>query len=114
MFVAIPGAGANYLTGLTVRKGNSWNAQKGNFGPQIGVAWSPTSLFGHQFQNRLVIRGGFGLKHKQGKIPISTHISGNPALAVFSSFNHDTPEPSRCSAPLSHHGSDYSPSLNMH
>jgi len=50
MFRAVPGAGANYLTGLVVRKDNSWNAQKNNFGPQIGFAWSPTSLFGHAFQ----------------------------------------------------------------
>ncbi|HEX7424718.1 MAG TPA: TonB-dependent receptor, partial [Terriglobales bacterium] len=29
MLVAYPGAGANYMTDLTIRKGNSWNAQKG-------------------------------------------------------------------------------------
>src|SRR6266704_2591647 len=53
MLSAIPGAGANYLTGLVVRKGNSWNAQKDNFGPQIGVAWSPG-----RFKAKLVVRGG--------------------------------------------------------
>lgn len=57
MLVATPGAGANYMTGLTVQKGNSWNAQKDNLGPQIGFAWSPKTLFHHEFGNRLVIRG---------------------------------------------------------
>src|ERR1700675_349177 len=35
MFQAIPGAGANFLTGLVVQRGNSWNPQYDNFGPQI-------------------------------------------------------------------------------
>jgi len=91
MFVAIPGAGSNYLTGLTVRKGNSWNAQKGNFGPQIGFAWSPTSLFGHDFYNRLVIRGGYGLNYNQEEIAISANIAGNPGLVVFPSLSMSTP-----------------------
>ena len=34
MFVATPGAGSAYITGLTVHKGNAWNAQKDNIGPQ--------------------------------------------------------------------------------
>src|SRR5713226_3770951 len=86
MFVAVPGAGANFMTGLTVRKGNSWNAQKGNFGPQIGVAWSP-----HRFNNKLVVRGGYGLNYNQEEIAISSNIAGNPGLVVFPSLNMSTP-----------------------
>jgi len=86
MFVAIPGAGTNYLTGLTIRKGNSWNAQKGNFGPQIGVAWSPG-----RFHDKLVVRGGYGLSYNQEEIAISANIQGNPGLVVFPSLNMSTP-----------------------
>src|SRR6266478_2355801 len=81
MFRAFPGAGANYLTGLVVRKDNSWNAQKNNFGPQIGFAWSPASLFGHAFQSRLVIRGGYGIGYSGEEIAIAANIVGNPGLA---------------------------------
>ena len=86
MFVATPGAGANYMTGLTVNRGNSWNAQKGNFGPQIGFAWSP-----ERFNNKLVVRGGYGLNYNQEEIAISANIQGNPGLVVFPSFNMATP-----------------------
>jgi hypothetical protein len=86
MFVAVPGAGANYLTDLTVRKGNSWNAQKGNFGPQIGVAWSPA-----RFHSKLVVRGGYGLSYNQEEIAISSNIVGNPGLVVNPSFDMSTP-----------------------
>jgi Carboxypeptidase regulatory-like domain len=77
MFVATPGAGSNYLTGLTVQKGNSWNAQKDNFGPEIGFAWSPG-----QFHDRIVVRGGYGLNYNQEEIAISANISANPGLVV--------------------------------
>ncbi len=86
MYVATPGAGANYLTDLTVRKGNSWNAQKNNFGPQIGFAWSPTP-----FHDKLVVRGGYGLNYNQEEIAISANISANPGLVVFPTFSMSTP-----------------------
>jgi hypothetical protein len=86
MFVATPGAGANYLTDLTVRKGNSWNAQKNNFGPQIGFAWSPG-----RFGDRFVIRGGYGLSYNQNEIAISGNINANPGLIVFPTFSMSTP-----------------------
>src|SRR5882672_4870750 len=91
MFRAVPGAGANYLTGLVVRKDNSWNAQKNNFGPQIGFAWSPTSLFGHAFQSRLVIRGGYGISYSGEQIAITANIVGNPGLAVSPVFQFNNP-----------------------
>jgi hypothetical protein len=86
MFVAIPGAGANYMTDLMVQRGNSWNAQKDNLGPQIGFAWSPG-----MFNDRLVIRGGYGLNYNQEEIAISANIATNPGLIVFPTFSMSTP-----------------------
>lgn len=53
------GSGANALTGLRMRLGgNLYNADKHNFGPQLGFAWGPD-----RFSGRLVIRGGFGMAY---------------------------------------------------
>jgi len=109
MFVAIPGLAANYLTGLTVRKGNSWNAQKGNFGPQIGLAWSPT-----RFKNKLVVRGGYGLNYNQEEIAISSNIAGNPGLVVFPTLSQNTPDPTSCAQPLPNCGIIYAVSSGVH
>jgi len=58
------GSGAAALTGLNVRVGGDlYNAQKANFGPQLGFAWSPSGLLGREFHNKLVIRGGFGIAY---------------------------------------------------
>ena len=86
MYVAIPGSGSNFLTGLTVQKGASWNAQKDNFGPQIGFAWSPSG-----FHDRLVVRGGYGLSYNQFEIALSANVSNNPGLFVNPAFNMATP-----------------------
>jgi len=91
MFVATPGVGPNYLTGLVVHRGNSWNAQKDNIGPQIGLAWSPDRLLGHEFNGRLVIRGGYGLNYNQEEIAISANVGNNPGLVVFPSLTMSTP-----------------------
>jgi Carboxypeptidase regulatory-like domain len=86
MFQAIPGAGADFLTGLVVRRGNSWNPQYDNFGPQIGFAWSPG-----RFNSKLVVRGGYGLNYNGEQIAISTSIFQNPGLAVSPTFIIPTP-----------------------
>jgi hypothetical protein len=86
MYVATPGAGSAYLTGLTVHKGETWTAQKDNIGPQLGFAWSPTV-----FKDRLVIRGGYGLNYNQEEIAISSGIVNNPGLVVTPSFTMSTP-----------------------
>ena len=86
MFRAVPGAGADFLTGLVVQRDNSWNTQKNNFGPQIGVAWTPG-----RFNNKLVVRGGYGLNYNGEQVAISANIVNNPGLAVSPSFIMPTP-----------------------
>jgi hypothetical protein len=86
MFRAVPGAGADFLTGLVVRRDNSWDTQKDNFGPQIGVAWTPG-----RFNNKLVVRGGYGLNYNGEQVAISANIVNNPGLAVSPSFIMPTP-----------------------
>ena len=86
IYVAFPGSGSNYLTGLTVRPANSWTPQKNNFGPEIGFAWSPSL-----FNDKLVFRGGYGLNYNQEEIAISANVQGNPGLVVFPTFTESTP-----------------------
>jgi Carboxypeptidase regulatory-like domain len=87
LYVATPGAGSDYLTGLVVAKrGTAWTAQKDNFSPEIGFAWSPT-----RFNNKLVFRGGYGLNYNQEEIAISASIFQNPGLVNFPSLVMSTP-----------------------
>jgi Carboxypeptidase regulatory-like domain len=86
MYVAHPGAGAAYLTGLTVSTGDSWNAEKNNFSPEIGFAWSP-----RKFNDRLVFRGGYGLNYNQEEIAISANIAANPGLSIGEFITMATP-----------------------
>ncbi len=56
------GSGSSVLTNLRMRVGgNLYNASKADFGPQLGFAWSPSAIGGHDLSNKLVIRGGFGI-----------------------------------------------------
>jgi hypothetical protein len=87
LLVAIPGTGSNYLTDLVVaHKDGAWNAQKDNFGPQIGFAWSPG-----KFKDKLVVRGGYGLSYNQEEIAISANVTWNPGLVVFPYFGSSDP-----------------------
>src|SRR5262249_14922540 len=55
---------SNPLSGAFVRVGgNLYNPSHNNWGPQIGFAWSPVSLplTRQEMNNRLVVRGGFGI-----------------------------------------------------
>jgi hypothetical protein len=86
MFRAIPGPGANYLTGLVVKPAHSWDAEKNNFGPQIGVAWSPS-----RFKDRLVVRGGYGLSYTGIEFAVSSSIFQNPGLFIFPGLSYSNP-----------------------
>jgi hypothetical protein len=86
MYRAVPGAGTAFLTGLNVVKENGWSAEKGNFSPDIGFAWSP-----NRYSGKLVFRGGFGINYNQEEIAISANISSNPGLTVGQSLSSGGP-----------------------
>lgn len=68
------GTGANTLTDLRiVLGGNQVNAQKFNFGPQLGFAWSPSRM-----NYRLVVRGGIGVSYDNLEQAITTNTRNNP------------------------------------
>jgi Carboxypeptidase regulatory-like domain/TonB dependent receptor len=74
------GTGADLLSGIRVRVGgNLYQAQKANFGPQLGFAWSPGGgIMGHEFNSKLVIRGGFGIAYNGLDEAISLNGRSNP------------------------------------
>jgi hypothetical protein len=81
------GSGSDMLTGMTIVKGGDlWNAQKGNFGPQVGFAWTPGF-----YKQKAVIRGGFGLNFNQNEIAITGNVNGNPGLTVSPNFSMSLP-----------------------
>jgi len=85
--VMLFGPGANPLDGLRIRiGGNLYTPQKTNFGPVVGFAWSPTRL-----QNKVVVRGGFGINYNQNEIAITANASGNPPNASKPFFHCDFP-----------------------
>ncbi len=68
------GSGSDLLTGITIRTGiSAWQAQKLNFGPQVGFNWSPVSSHG-----KIVFRGGYGLNYNQQQIATANTYDGNP------------------------------------
>ena len=68
------GSGSDLLTGVTIKTGiSAWQAQKLNFGPEIGFNWSPLSSNG-----RVVFRGGYGINYNQQQIATANNYDGNP------------------------------------
>lgn len=81
------GQGADTLTGMNIRVGgNLTNPQKTNFGPMIGFAWSPGN-----FDNKLVVRGGFGVAFNQNEIAITANSYGNPPNVVSATYTCSYP-----------------------
>ncbi|HXN24633.1 MAG TPA: TonB-dependent receptor [Candidatus Dormibacteraeota bacterium] len=82
------GAGPAALTGLTIRKGGDLTAtSKRNFGPQVGFNWSPGSLLGHDFQNKLVLRGGFGIGYNTQQLATLSNGRSNPPFTQSLTLN---------------------------
>jgi hypothetical protein len=85
--VARFGAGSAQYTGISVQQGgNLWSPQKGNFGPQIGFNWSPTT-----FHNNLTLRGGYGLNFNQEDIAISANTANNPPSVNYVNYQFNSP-----------------------
>jgi hypothetical protein len=77
----------NQLSDLSLRLGgNLYNASKNDLGPQIGFAWSPRGFRSHDFNNKLVIRGGFGMGYNRTEDAITLGALTNPS-PLFASFN---------------------------
>jgi hypothetical protein len=58
------GQGADtLLNAKIVQGGNLSQPDRNNFGPQFGFAWSPRSTFSHEWHDRMVWRGGFGVAY---------------------------------------------------
>lgn len=77
------GSGADALRGLTMRRGGSlFNTSKNNWGPQVGLAWSPSSLMGRQLKNKVVFRGGFGIGYNLQQLAITSNGRFNPPFVV--------------------------------
>jgi hypothetical protein len=75
------GSGTSALTGLSVRTGgNLYNSSYHNFGPQIGFAWSPKGVLSHEFNNKLVVRGGFGIAYNRMQEGVTLNGRFNPPL----------------------------------
>ena len=73
MGVARFGSDGSFLTGLSLHTGiDAWQAQKLNFGPQIGFNWLPYA------DGKVVLRGGFGLNYNQEQIANSNTYDFNP------------------------------------
>ncbi len=74
----ILGAGTAALTGLTIKNGGGLSStSKKNFGPQVGIAWSPGS-----FKNKLVLRGGFGIGFNPQKLATTSDQRFNPPFVL--------------------------------
>lgn len=76
------GQGADQLTGMSIHVGGPlYSPQKVNLGPQLGFAWQPK-----ESENRLVVRGGFGINYNQNEIAILANGFGNPPNVVNKNF----------------------------
>ncbi len=81
------GQGASTFSGLNVRRGgNLYDTQKGDFGPQVGFAWTP-----QQNDGKVVFRGGFGINYNQEEIAIASNGTNNPPSVVNPNFTSASP-----------------------
>lgn len=70
--------------------GTLWQPDRNNFGPQVGVAWSPTNILGKDFNNKLVLRGGFGIGYNRMTQSLTLNGRFNPPfVSAFTLTGND-------------------------
>lgn len=76
------------LVGASIKTGGDlYNPDRNNFGPQIGVAWSPKTFFGRDIESKAVLRGGFGVGYN--RLPGSRLLESRFNPPFFAGFNFD-------------------------
>jgi hypothetical protein len=80
------GTGVDPLTSARVQIGGQlWGGDNNNFGPQLGFAWSPKAIMGYNLQNRMVLRGGYGIGYN--RVPESITLNGRLNPPFFGTFS---------------------------
>lgn len=83
------GQGAGALTGAHMQVGgNLSKPDYNNFGPQLGFAWSPRSTFKHEWNNKMVWRGGVGVAYNRIPESLLLQARGNPPSFFPTSLNN--------------------------
>jgi len=96
-------------------------ADRNNFAPRLGFAWSPARLLNVETQNKLVVRGGFGIAYNRTPIAVLNNARGNPPFFArngvccgtaspdfgepFAPLNNDPNNPPRILYAVSQNGS---------
>lgn len=62
-----------------------YEPDRNNFAPRLGFAWSPGQIFGTDFDNKLVLRGGFGIAYNRLPVNVFENTRGNPPF--FARYN---------------------------
>jgi hypothetical protein len=55
-----------------------YKPDRNNFAPRVGFAYSPKRLLGNDLENRLVLRGGFGIAYNRIPLVDFTNVRANP------------------------------------
>jgi len=72
------GTGDAVLTGIKMKQGGDlFGTSKNNWGPQVGIAWSPQAM-----KNKLVLRGGGGIGYNLQQLAITSNGRFNPPWVV--------------------------------
>ena len=62
-----------------------YEPDRNNFGPRLGLAWSPVQILGVETENKLVVRAGFGIAYNRIPVNVFENTRGNPPF--FARYN---------------------------